>query len=130
MIRGSCLCGKVTFECKDLFHTFHLCHCTQCQKTTGSSYAANLFTSIENINWLSGAELVRRFDVEGRSISKAFCSECGCGLPYVSITGTALVVPAGCLDNKPDIQPQKNIFWSEKVEWYEAAQNAECVARF
>jgi hypothetical protein len=120
-ISGSCLCGKVFFECDNRFDEFHLCHCTQCQKATGSAHASNLFTNKDNISWLSGLELVKRFDVHDRTISKAFCMECGSGVPYISGTGKALVVPAGCLNGKPDIDPQDNIFCSEKAEWYDKA---------
>lgn len=129
-ISGSCLCGKVSFESENDFNQFHLCHCIQCQKTTGSAHASNLFTSPNNINWLSGFDLVKRFDVPGRSISKAFCTECGCGVPYLSGTGNALVIPAGCLDSPPNIAPQDNIFCSEKVDWYEKAINATSYEKF
>lgn len=117
-ISGSCLCGTVRFESDNNFEQFYFCHCIQCQKTTGSAHAANLFTTPKNINWVSGAEFVKRYDVPGRSISKEFCTECGCGLPYLSGTGETLVVPAGCLDGKPTIDPQDNIFCSEQAEWY------------
>ncbi|MCP4320859.1 MAG: GFA family protein [Psychromonas sp.] len=120
-ISGNCLCGKVSFECDNRFDEFHLCHCTQCQKATGSAHASNLFTNIENIYWLSGLQLVKRFDVDGRTISKAFCMECGSGVPYISATGKALVVPAGCLNGKPEIDAQDHIFCSEKAQWYDKA---------
>ncbi|MBL4765434.1 MAG: GFA family protein [Colwellia sp.] len=129
-ITGSCLCGKVTFESNNNFDQFHLCHCTQCQKTTGSAHASNLFTKPDNITWLSGFELVKRFDVPGRAISKSFCTECGCGVPFLSGTGKALVIPAGCLDSKPEIDPQDNIFCSEKAEWYDKAICAESFEKF
>lgn len=129
-ITGSCLCGKITFESNNNFDQFHLCHCAQCQKTTGSAHASNLFTTPDNITWLSGFELVKRFDVPGRAISKAFCTECGCGVPFLSGTGKALVVPAGCLDGNPEIDPQDNIFCSEKAEWYDKAIGAKSFEKF
>lgn len=119
-LSGSCLCGSVKFTCEDEFSQFHFCHCTQCQKATGSAHVANLFTSPENIEWISGQDLVTRYDVPGRSISSAFCSSCGSPVPYQSVSGTALVVPAGVLDSAPDIAPQDNIFWAEHAPWYEA----------
>jgi hypothetical protein len=122
---GSCLCGKVKFECENFFSEFHLCHCIQCQKTTGSAHASNLFTARENITWLSGQDYVRRFDFPGRSISKAFCTECGSPLPYLSGTGKALVVPAGSLDSNPNIGPQDNIFWLERASWYDEVRDAK-----
>lgn len=122
---GSCLCGKVMFESKNEFKQFHLCHCIQCQKATGSAHASNLFTAIDNIKWLSGESLVKTYHMPGRSISNAFCTDCGGAVPYHSGTGTALIIPAGCLDTKPNIAPQDNIFCSEKASWYETAINAK-----
>jgi len=124
-ITGSCLCGLVTFESINDFDQFHLCHCIQCQKTTGSAHASNLFTEPNNITWLSGFELIKRYDVPDRAISKAFCTECGCGVPYLSGSGTSLVVPAGCLNDNPNIDPQDNIFCSEKAQWYGKAVSAK-----
>ncbi|WP_115717560.1 GFA family protein [Gallaecimonas mangrovi] len=121
MIHGSCLCGQVSFELENRFSQFHLCHCSQCQKATGSAHASNLFTSPDNIHWLTGSDFVSRYDVPGRTISNAFCRHCGSALPYVSGSGKALVVPAGCLDDTPAITPEDNIFWAEKAPWYEAA---------
>jgi hypothetical protein len=124
-ISGSCLCGKITFECKNNFDSFHLCHCIQCQKTTGSAHASNLFTNINNITWLTGQVFIKRYDVPNRAISKAFCIECGSGVPYNSGTGKSLVVPAGCLNGTPNILPQDNIFCSEKASWYDAGVSAK-----
>lgn len=129
-ISGSCLCEKVSFVSNNDFNQFQLCHCSQCQKITGSAYAANLFTAPHNIKWLSGSALVKRFDAPGRSISKAFCTECGCGVPYLSSSGKALVIPAGCLNGNPSIEPQGNIFYSEKVGWYEKSISSRVFEKF
>jgi len=130
VVSGSCLCGKVKFECENNFSQFHLCHCIQCRKSTGSAHASNLFTAKDNITWLGGLAYVRQFDVPERSISNAFCVECGSGLPYLSGTGKSLVVPAGSLDGKPNMGPQDNIFWSERADWYDKAHLAKRFGRF
>lgn len=125
MVSGSCLCGSVQFECESTFQAFHLCHCEQCQKTTGSAHASNLFTDPANIKWTSGQENIRRYDVPGRSISSAFCMNCGSPVPYLSGSGKALVVPAGSLNGSVDAVPQDNIFWKEKASWYTAGIEAK-----
>lgn len=118
-IVGSCLCGEVKFKCLNTFSQFHLCHCQQCQKTTGSAHASNLFTAPDNIEWLSGLAQIKRYDVPGRRITSAFCTQCGGPVPYLSSSGQALVIPAGVLDTPPNILPQDHIFWSEHAPWYE-----------
>jgi len=124
-ITGSCLCGAVKFTCSDSFSQFHFCHCTQCQKATGSAHVANLFTDLNNIDWISGLDKVKRYDVPGRAISSAFCSECGSPVPYASLTDDALVVPAGSLNDAVSIVPEDNIFWAERASWYEHGVESE-----
>ena len=129
-INGSCLCNQIKFSCEDNFQQFHLCHCKQCQKTTGSAHVSNLFTSPDNVIWLAGKEHIIRFDMPGRSISSAFCSHCGSPVPYLSKTGKALVVPAGALDATPTLNVQDNIFWEERADWYDAGIHSDKCAGF
>lgn len=125
-ITGSCLCGAVSFELDDNFQQFNLCHCKQCQRTTGSAHVSNLFTDSGNIRWIQGEDCVKRFDVPGRVISNAFCVECGSRLPYVSKSGKSLIVPAGTLDQAFSCNPEMaNIFWAERADWYDSALKAE-----
>ena len=124
-IKGSCLCGTVKFEIVNDFQQFQLCHCLQCQKTTGSAHASNLFTSAANITWLSGKDSIIRYDVEGRRISNCFCNTCGSRVPFTSLSGEILAVPAGTLDGVPSIAAQANIFWPERAQWYDDAIKAK-----
>src|ERR1700729_2260108 len=40
MIKGSCLCGAVSFEIRGQLHSARYCHCTNCRKFSGTGYAA------------------------------------------------------------------------------------------
>jgi hypothetical protein len=113
---GSCLCGTVKFEVKGEFESFYLCHCQYCQKDTGAGNAANLFSSSAQLIWQSGADAVASFALPGTRHSKSFCKLCGSALPNTSIKGL-LVVPAGCLDNKPTLSPTAHIFTSSRAHW-------------
>ena len=129
-ITGNCLCGTVTFEVEDDFQNFQLCYCTQCQKSTGSAHASNLFTDPKNITWHTGLEAIVRFDVEGRRISNSFCCKCGSRVPFLSLSGEVLAVPAGSLTDKPSISPKANIFWPERADWYDEALSANHYEKF
>lgn len=37
MIRGSCLCGGVTFEVTKVEGPFEVCHCNRCRKLSGAA---------------------------------------------------------------------------------------------
>ncbi|WP_053981336.1 GFA family protein [Marinagarivorans algicola] len=118
IITGGCCCGDVTFTLEDHFSHFYFCHCTQCRKLTGASHAANLFTSPNNINWVTGLDKVKRYDHPTRSFSKAFCVYCGSGVPFVSQSGKALIVPAGSLNEEPSKSLDAQIFCAEQTQWH------------
>lgn len=125
-LSGGCLCGKVRYEVSGPFEAFFLCHCSQCQRSTGSAHASNLFTSEDRLEWKSGAELVKRFTPEvADMISKAFCSHCGSLVPYTSLKSGKLIVPAGSLDDDPGMSPGFQIFWRDRAPWYDGTATAK-----
>lgn len=129
-ISGGCLCGAVTYSVENKFSAFHFCHCEQCRKITGSSHASNLFAKVDAIEWFSGLDNIKRFDYPNRGFTKAFCGECGSGVPFVSLSGKVLLVPAGSLNESPHLLPEDNIFWVERASWFDKGIYAECFDGF
>ena len=123
---GSCLCGTVSFEVNGNFDSFYLCHCQHCQKDTGSSYAANLFSYSAKLLWRSGLDAVTSFTLSGTRHTKSFCKLCGSALPGSHVEGM-IVVPAGCLDTEISVTPTAQIFLSRKVAW---SEDLESVPQF
>jgi hypothetical protein len=116
-LKGSCLCGQVSYSLTQKPSQFYFCHCQQCQKVTGSSFAANIIGPVDSIRWLSGEDSLTHFDHPSRAFSKTFCSLCGSGVPHINKSKTSLVIPAGSLDQAPVMEPTSNIFMSESPEW-------------
>ncbi|MBD3666563.1 MAG: GFA family protein [Kangiella sp.] len=115
-ITGSCLCGKVEFDISDNFDSFYLCHCSRCRKATGTAHGANLFATKATLNWLTGQELVKTFNLPDTRFTKSFCTECGSPVP-TEIKGKLVIVPAGCLDSSPSINPTAHIFCDHRATW-------------
>jgi hypothetical protein len=118
-MKGSCLCGGVSYEITPPFKIFQYCHCSRCRKFTGSAHSANLFVPPEQFNWLSGQELIGRFEPEGsKFFATCFCKRCGSSLPWPVKGGKNVVVPAGTLEDDPGIRPQHSVFWDSKPVWF------------
>ena len=130
-ISGSCLCGEVTFNVWGPFKKFFLCHCSRCQKASGSAHVANIFTDPDNVEFLTGADQVKRYDhMPAETFAKCFCTNCGSVVPYKNRPGNALIIPAGSLNEKPDITPAANIFWDDRAKWYDDGLQAEHFEEF
>jgi hypothetical protein len=117
--RGSCLCGKVTYEVELPFDRFYYCHCSRCRKATGTAHAANGFVKRDKFRWLTGEELVRRYDMpEAKRFAIQNCSHCGARVPHHTRDGSMMVIPVGTLDDDPAQKPQAIVFWGSRAPWY------------
>lgn len=116
-LAGTCLCGDVAFEIQGDFDSFYLCHCTYCQKDTGSAHASNLFSSAARIVWKAGQDKVQVYRLPATRHVKSFCVNCGSPVPTPDPEGNWLLVPAGCLDQDVPLTPNAHIFVSSRANW-------------
>jgi len=119
-ISGSCLCGEVNYEFTGPVKVFQYCHCTRCQKITGTAHASNIIIDPEHFKWLKGEGNVGRYELaEAKHFASSFCKTCGSSLPWITQSAKAMIVPAGTLDDDPKVKPVHNIFYADKACWYE-----------
>jgi len=121
--QGSCLCGRVKYELYGDFLSFFLCHCTRCQKDTGSAHAANLFAKANTLTWLQGESDVKTYQHPNSMHAKSFCQICGAAVPTIAESINSVVVPAGSLDSVISIQPTARIFVSSCANWFRDLDN-------
>lgn len=122
-ITGSCLCGSIKFEIQPPFSAFRYCHCSRCQKASGSAHAANAFVPEARFRWLAGESLVKHFDLPGaKRFAVSFCPTCGTRVPHRIKATENMLIPAGVLDADPGMRPENSIFWKSKPAWYVPVQ--------
>ena len=116
-LNGSCLCGAVRYTARGESKRFYHCHCSRCRKVSGTGHASNLFVS-GTLTWDKGEDLVRHFRLpEAKRFGNSFCSVCGSRVPaFIEKSGTVFI-PAGSLDEEPDIGPQARIFTGSRSQW-------------
>src|SRR5580693_3497243 len=73
---GSCGCGAVTFEIAEPLVAAAYCHCTRCQKRTGTAVQASARVKPGSLTVTKGADCLRDWTPPG-GLSKTFCGECG-----------------------------------------------------
>ena len=76
---GGCLCGAVRFTIEGKPVTTVVCHCTFCQKRTGSTNAFLIYFNKNAVVSLGGPleKFVHVSDESGRKIEIEFCQTCG-----------------------------------------------------
>jgi hypothetical protein len=126
-LAGSCLCGSVRFEVTPPFSAFRYCHCSRCQKASGSAHAANAFVPAAQFAWRAGESLIRRYDLPtAQRFSVWFCTQCGSRVPHQVRGRDDYLIPAGLLDQPPPQCPENSIFWGSKAQWYVEPKEIPC----
>jgi len=113
-IRGSCLCGGVTFEIDRACGPAEYCHCNRCRKVSGSSSLLTVRVSAKDLRFLTGRELVKSYAAPvlyaPPAYTSSFCSNCGSPVPTPVPEGDSLEIPAGIFDDDFGVRPDKHIF--------------------
>lgn len=118
-LRGSCLCGAVTFSVGGPPPRWMQCHCSRCRRGRSAAHGSNGFYPLIEFAWLSGHELVRKYKVpEAERFGIAFCSRCGGGAPLERDNVPFVQVPMGLLDAAVAAHPQAHIHVASKASWY------------
>jgi hypothetical protein len=120
VLTGHCLCGGVRFEITEPPVSASYCHCTRCQRRTGTGASANVRVAPGSYRILAGAELVREWAPPDDGHIKAFCGECGSALysrpqDDERVTGVRL----GTIDGDPGIRPSHRHHVATAVAWEE-----------
>ena len=118
-LEGGCLCGAVRFRITAPFSSAGYCHCTHCQRRTGTGSSANARVPREGFTLLAGAEQLRAF-TPASGVPKLFCSTCGSALfSGDPTTDPQVAVRLGALDGDPGIRPEWRQFVESAVSWEE-----------
>jgi hypothetical protein len=117
MLTGGCLCGGVRYEISEPLVSSGYCHCTRCQRRTGTAASASARVAPGSLRIVQGEELVRTWwPPEG--FGKAFCSECGAHLWSQDPDDPEVrAVRLGSFDGDPGIRPGYHQFVDYAAVW-------------
>ena len=117
-ITGRCLCGGVRFEIGGGLGKASYCHCTRCQRRTGTAASVQARIDGAGLRFVSGEDLVKAYDPGDGGFHKLFCSACGSSLFSRSPADpTVMSVRFGALDEDPGVRPGYRQFVAYAATW-------------
>lgn len=116
-LTGRCNCGSVRFEVTERPLEASYCHCTRCQRRTGTAASANARTAPGSFHVLVGQESLRAWKPEDGA-EKWFCAECGSAL-FSRAPGDPerIAVRMGAFDRDPGVRPSRRVFVDCAASW-------------
>lgn len=118
VLQGGCLCGKIRFQANRPPLRTLACHCTFCQRLTGSSfYAESLYErDAVEINEGELRQFEHRSDGSGKKVYVHFCPNCGTtvGLTFERWPDIR-AISRGCYDDPNAVEIAANI-WTRSAQ--------------
>ena len=121
LYKGVCECGAVTYEAEADRTDVTICHCGQCQRTSGHAWASVSvpadsikLTRDDGLKWFVSSQTARR----------GFCAGCGSSLFFRRFGQNRTAIGAGTLAQPTGLSTGKHIFTADKGDYYEIACTA------
>jgi hypothetical protein len=119
MLDGRCACGAVTYSMKSKPIVVHCCHCSECQRQTGSAFVLNAIIEAERVT-IEGSVIETTLPTpsgNGQVVTR--CKKCGVAVfgNYLSRKGKLRYIRVGTLDQPDKCPPDVHIFTSSKLPW-------------
>ncbi|MBL1277073.1 MAG: GFA family protein [Ectothiorhodospiraceae bacterium] len=117
MVTGSCLCGEIAYEVEIIPEKVYNCHCSQCRKAHGATFATQAFAKGETLTFIKGEEHIGEY--KGELGIRAFCKKCGTRLMnYAPDKNLYLSVALACVDGDHGIKPVSHAYADSKAPWH------------
>jgi hypothetical protein len=119
-IQGGCACGAVRYTCSERPLVQLICHCRDCQRASGSAFAACLVFPTDRLQF--HGEALKSHAVKansGRTMRRLFCAACGSPMA-IARPETPLVqfVHAASLDDPAIFAPVCEAWISRAQAWH------------
>ena len=116
-LTGGCGCGAVRFELDAPPQVAVYCHCTRCQRRSGTNAGASARVDPATFRLVAGEEHLRAWQADG-GLEKVFCGACGSGvLARRGEDGAVLVVRMGAFDGDPGVRPSAHQYTAYAAPW-------------
>ena len=118
-ITGGCLCGAIRYAISAPVSGLRACHCTHCQKTSGTGSSVNAVILGKDFAITQGTP--KRYAAKadsGRTLLRFFCGDCGSPIySQREASPERLVVRAGSIDDSSAMKIVTNIWTKSARSW-------------
>ena len=127
-ITGQCHCGFVTYHATLDPRRVSICHCTDCQRLTGSAFRVTASVPAGDFT-LTGGQPRRylKHGDNGAARLQFFCPNCGSPI-YTTGEGAdadTIGIRVGTIDQRADLSPQSQIWCDSALPWLDRLPSLE-----
>lgn len=119
-ITGGCQCAALRYEVVAPPLMIYACHCTNCQRISGSAFAISVTITEDALRFTSGQPSIVEWRSDaGNGRFGKFCGECGCRIAHGQIPSNRILsLRAGTFDDAQWVSPVGHIWMESAQPWF------------
>lgn len=115
---GGCTCGEVRYRLTGEPVFLTICHCTECQRQSGSAFGMSLRMRREDVTLTRGdLKSWTRIADNGNPVGLFFCATCGTRIWHEPAEHGFVHVKPGTLDDTSQLRPRYQSYTIRKHDW-------------
>jgi hypothetical protein len=115
---GGCQCGSVRYVLAAEPIRVAACHCTECQRQSGSAFGMSMPVKKVNLTVTGPTKQFARTADSGGKVTGVFCAECGVRIYHVlNSAPDVLSLKPGTLDDTSWFRPSSFIWMKSAQSW-------------
>jgi hypothetical protein len=123
-VEGACHCGAIAFEAEIDPDQVRICHCTDCQKLSGTAFRVTAPCDEPDFHLLRGQpKIYIKVADSGRRRQQAFCPDCGSPLYATSEEPAGrrrIGLRVGALAQRQQLAPKRQFYFRSVLLWLPA----------
>lgn len=126
---GGCQCGAVRYRLEGEPIALAVCHCTECQRQSGSAFGMSLIVPANALTLLAAKpRIFSRSSEAGRTVDCAFCADCGTRIYHrPARRPTTTNLKPGTLDDTSWLTPEIHVWTKSKQPWVSIPEGVRSV---
>jgi hypothetical protein len=132
-MEGGCTCQHIRYRLNGRPMIVHACHCSWCQRETGTVHAVNALYEADRVEHLNAEpEIIDTPSASGKGQKIARCPVCKVAVwsNYPGSGPAVRFVRVGTMDDPSQCPPDVHIFTSTKQPWVTLPSGAKAFAEF
>jgi hypothetical protein len=129
-VHGGCHCGSLRYEAEIDPERVGVCHCTDCQRLTGSAFSVYAPVRRENFRLTGEPRIYVKTAESGNRRAQAFCPSCGtCIYGADAQSPQVYNLRVGTMDERALLPPKMQIWCRSALPWLNALAAVPGVAK-
>lgn len=117
-ITGSCHCGKITYEAEIDPADVRVCHCTDCQKLSGTAFRIAAHAPADHFKIQGSPKIYVKVAASGNRRAQAFCPDCGSAIYAADVENPRFYgIRLGTCHQRAELVPSRQIWCRSALPW-------------